>query len=167
MHMRWIIFTSIAAFLFASGANAGGEVVKCIRHDSAFPSAVSNATMFANCEIKLLPAGQKLCAQAHKDCTGVTENDFTDLAVSDGMQPQEVAATGNAAVREARDICDASDIPTPMYLYPYEPSNGKPMRWGTGFVCVLRVGVSRLRLDGWASERRCNHHEYRSLPHRR
>ena len=149
--MKWIIFTLITALLSVGGANAGGDVAKCIRHDYGIPSAVSNATMFANCEIKLLAAGQKLCAQAQKDCTGMTENDFTDLAVFNGMQPQEVEATGKAAAREAQGMCDTAringvsqsghnlaGIPTAMYLYIYERNNNTkgPMRWGTGFVCV-------------------------------
>ncbi len=139
MRLKWIVVTSITAFLFATGANAGSNVAKCIRHENAFPSPVSNATMFSTCEIKLLLAGQNLCAQAHKDCTNITEEDFTTLANINGMSPyQEIEAIGQAATREARGMCDLGRVPMAMYLYIYRRNNNTagPMRWGTGFVCV-------------------------------
>ncbi|HEV2560637.1 MAG TPA: hypothetical protein VGT78_00715 [Rhizomicrobium sp.] len=142
MHVRQIIVASVTVFLFASGSNAGT--------DHSLPSSVDSTT--TNDAVKLLPAGQKLCAQAQKDCANITADEFGAMAAGLGMPTgTEIKATGKAALREAQGTCDvtrvngvfethhnAAGIPTAVYLFPYQTSSDRPVKWGTGFVCVLQ-----------------------------
>jgi hypothetical protein len=140
MRLKLTVIATVTAILFAYGADASAQ--------SPFPSPVDSMT--TNNAIKILPAGQKLCAQAQEDCTNITASEFGSMAARLGMPSgTEVNATGKAALREAQGTCDSARIdgvfqsghnlggvPTAVYLFPYQTSSGRPVKWGTGFVCV-------------------------------